>query len=264
MGAALLASEYQKRTWRARQRRQFYHSHFAHSRHKAARPCRHGFCRRSRRGIAAEAAVAREQVLRRDRGDFLHAARIRPPDEPPPLARKWRADPILIEDTSTGMGLIQLVREHPSLNVIGRRPKYDKETRMARQQGRFEAGHVLLPKEAPWLPDFESELFAFPSDRYDDQVDALLAGARMAADISARVHSRGPPYTYSHRPRQRLLLTPAARASGCVETATDWHAPTREIIGVSGRRESCRRAEFPVRYVDFPCYFSVGNLQVSH
>jgi predicted phage terminase large subunit-like protein len=90
------------------------------------------------------------------------------------LARKWRADPILVEDTSTGMGLIQLVQEHRSLNVIGRRPKYDKETRMARQRGRFEAGRVLLPKEAPWLPDFESELFAFPSGRYDDLVDALL------------------------------------------------------------------------------------------
>ena len=31
-----------------------------------------------------------------------------------------------------------------------------------------------LPKEAPWLADFEAELLAFPSGRYDDQVDALL------------------------------------------------------------------------------------------
>src|SRR5262249_7444820 len=85
------------------------------------------------------------------------------------LARQWRAEPLLVEDTSTGMGLIQLVREDLSINVLGRRPKYDKETRMARQRGRFEVGRVLLPKKAPWLPDFESELFAFPSGRYDDQ-----------------------------------------------------------------------------------------------
>jgi hypothetical protein len=31
-----------------------------------------------------------------------------------------------------------------------------------------------LPSEAAWLADFETELLAFPSGRYDDQVDALL------------------------------------------------------------------------------------------
>ena len=45
---------------------------------------------------------------------------------------------------------------------------------MSRQQGRFEAGRVLLPNEAPWLADFENELLVFPGGRYDDQVDALL------------------------------------------------------------------------------------------
>jgi hypothetical protein len=42
------------------------------------------------------------------------------------------------------------------------------------RQGRFEAGRILLPQEASWLADFENELLAFPSGRYDDQVDALL------------------------------------------------------------------------------------------
>jgi len=41
-------------------------------------------------------------------------------------------------------------------------------------QGRFEAGRVLLPVEALWLADFESELLWFPSGRYDDQVDAFM------------------------------------------------------------------------------------------
>jgi phage terminase large subunit-like protein len=52
---------------------------------------------------------------------------------------------------------------------FGRKPDTDKETRMGRQQGRFEAGRNLLPREAPWLADFESELLAFPGSRYDDQ-----------------------------------------------------------------------------------------------
>jgi len=90
------------------------------------------------------------------------------------LAAQWKADLILVEYTSSGMGLIQLLREQPRLNVVGRHPKADKETRMARHQGRFEAGRVLLPKEAPWLAELESELLAFPNGRYDDQVDALL------------------------------------------------------------------------------------------
>jgi predicted phage terminase large subunit-like protein len=90
------------------------------------------------------------------------------------LAALWRVDLVIVEDTASGMGLIQLLKEQPGLNVVGRRPDADKETRMSRQQGRFEAGRILLPNEAPWLADFEKELLDFPGGRYDDQVDALL------------------------------------------------------------------------------------------
>lgn len=90
------------------------------------------------------------------------------------LAAERGADLVIVEDTSSGMGLIQLLKEQSTLSVIGRHPKDDKETRMSRHQGRFEAGRILLPNEAAWLADFETELLAFPSGRYDDQVDALL------------------------------------------------------------------------------------------
>jgi predicted phage terminase large subunit-like protein len=90
------------------------------------------------------------------------------------LTAEWKVDMTIVEDTTSGRGLIQLLKEQRSLNVVGRRPKDDKETRMARQQGRFEAGRILLPSEAPWLAEFENELLAFPNGRYDDQVDALL------------------------------------------------------------------------------------------
>ena len=90
------------------------------------------------------------------------------------LVAKWKSDFVIIEDTSSGMGLVQILKEHSSINVIGRRPDADKETRMARHQGRFEAGRILFPKEALWLADFENELLAFPHGRYDDQVDALM------------------------------------------------------------------------------------------
>jgi predicted phage terminase large subunit-like protein len=90
------------------------------------------------------------------------------------LAPQWEATHIIIEDTASGMGLIQLLREQTQLPVIGQHPTDDKETRMSRHEGRFEAGRLLLPTEAPWLADFENELLAFPNGRYDDQVDALM------------------------------------------------------------------------------------------
>ena len=61
------------------------------------------------------------------------------------LAAQWQVDLVIIEDTSSGMGLIQLLKEQTRLDVIGRNPDADKETRMSRQQGRFEAGRILLP-----------------------------------------------------------------------------------------------------------------------
>jgi len=44
---------------------------------------------------------------------------------------------------------------------------------MAVASAEFEAGHVLLPRRAPWLADFEAELFAFPGARHDDQCDSV-------------------------------------------------------------------------------------------
>ena len=110
---------------------------------------------------------------------LLHVARghwsvLQMRDQISALAEQWKPDLVLIEDTSSGMGLIQLLREQTSLSIVGRHPKDDKETRMCRHQGRFEAARVLLPVEAPWLADFESELLSFPSGRYDDQVDAFM------------------------------------------------------------------------------------------
>ena len=62
----------------------------------------------------------------------------------------------------------------PAVGAVSDEQKDDKVTRLSHHQARFEAGRILLPKEAPWLAEFESELLAFPNDRHDDQVDALL------------------------------------------------------------------------------------------
>jgi predicted phage terminase large subunit-like protein len=104
------------------------------------------------------------------------------------LKAQWKADLVVVEDTSSGMGLIQLLKEQPNLNVRGRHPKSDKETRMCNHQGKFEAGRILLPKEAAWLADFEGELFAFPHGRHDDQVDALLQFLDWFSENESRIN----------------------------------------------------------------------------
>ena len=53
------------------------------------------------------------------------------------------------------------------------KPEGDKVSRMAVASAKFEAGEVLLPQRAPWLADFESELFTFPGSRHDDQCDSI-------------------------------------------------------------------------------------------
>jgi phage terminase large subunit-like protein len=57
--------------------------------------------------------------------------------------------------------------------VIGVKPERDKISRMAVASAKFEAGQVYLPERAPWLPDLEAELFAFPGGRHDDQCDSI-------------------------------------------------------------------------------------------
>lgn len=44
---------------------------------------------------------------------------------------------------------------------------------MAVASAKFEAGQVLLPERASWLPDLEAELFVFPGSRHDDQCDSI-------------------------------------------------------------------------------------------
>jgi predicted phage terminase large subunit-like protein len=80
---------------------------------------------------------------------------------------------ILIEDAGVGMALVQELRAGSRFSVIPIKPEHDKMTRMSIQSGKFESGRVYLPERACWLPELETELFAFPGSRYDDQVDSI-------------------------------------------------------------------------------------------
>jgi predicted phage terminase large subunit-like protein len=87
-------------------------------------------------------------------------------------AKQWNARRVLVEDAGAGTMLVQELRTRVS-GIIGVKPEGDKASRMAVASAKFEAGQALLPERAPWLADLESELFAFPGARHDDQCDSI-------------------------------------------------------------------------------------------
>lgn len=88
-------------------------------------------------------------------------------------AQRWSPEAILIEDAASGQSLLQDLRADTTLPLVGVRPRQDKITRFASVSAFIEAGRVLLPKNSPWLADFEAELLAFPAGAHDDRVDAF-------------------------------------------------------------------------------------------
>jgi predicted phage terminase large subunit-like protein len=89
------------------------------------------------------------------------------------LAGRFRPDAILIEDASTGIALAQELRQIRSFVVKPIPIERDKIGRLYVQQAKFEAGLVLFPEGASFLPELEAELLVFPQGRTDDQVDSI-------------------------------------------------------------------------------------------
>jgi predicted phage terminase large subunit-like protein len=80
---------------------------------------------------------------------------------------------VLIEDASTGIALAQELKNVLRIAVKPVPVERDKQGRMYVQQEKFYAGLVRFPKGAPFLPELERELLAFPNGPFDDQVDSI-------------------------------------------------------------------------------------------
>lgn len=89
------------------------------------------------------------------------------------LAQRFKPDAILIEDASTGIALAQELRQAATYAIKPIPVERDKVGRLYVQQAKFEAGLVLFPKGASFLPTLEAELLAFPQAKTDDQVDSI-------------------------------------------------------------------------------------------
>jgi predicted phage terminase large subunit-like protein len=88
------------------------------------------------------------------------------------LAARHKARRVLVEDAGSGTFLFQELRGEVD-GIVAVKPERDKISRMAVASAKFESGLVFLPERAPWLADFEAELFAFPVGRHDDQCDSV-------------------------------------------------------------------------------------------
>jgi predicted phage terminase large subunit-like protein len=88
------------------------------------------------------------------------------------LADEFRAGAVLIEDTASGIQLVQELKFGGLPHITPIKPQGDKVMRLQAQTATIEAGRVWIPREAHWLPDFLHELAMFPKGRHDDQVDS--------------------------------------------------------------------------------------------
>ena len=89
------------------------------------------------------------------------------------LAERFQPDVILIEEASTGIALAQELRSIIRRTIKPIPVDRDKVGRLYVQQQKFEAGRVLFPKGAHFLPELEAELLVFPQGKTDDQVDSI-------------------------------------------------------------------------------------------
>jgi predicted phage terminase large subunit-like protein len=119
------------------------------------------------------------------------------------LGTEHAAATILIEDAGPGMNLIQDLRadvKKPIVNPIPIKPEGSKVERMVAQSAKIEAGHIHLPKDAPWLATFLRELLAFPNGANDDQVDSVSQLFIWMQRSSRQPIPIVPPF-YAGRPR---------------------------------------------------------------
>lgn len=93
--------------------------------------------------------------------------------------------------SGTESGIIAFFRDG-GLHVQTAPASADKFTRAVRTAAQWNTGKILLPRSAPWLNDFVSELAGFTGikDRHDDQVDALVAACDTSGGAIAQREAR--------------------------------------------------------------------------
>jgi len=98
------------------------------------------------------------------------------------LYNKYKPHRVIVEDKSSGSGLIQHAKEETTIPVLAFEPEHDKVTRLSVESGTIEAGNVFIPEEASWVFDFLQEVQNFPNGTHDDQCDLLSMALKYFRD----------------------------------------------------------------------------------
>jgi predicted phage terminase large subunit-like protein len=85
---------------------------------------------------------------------------------------RYHVNATLIEAGDIGRAMAHDIHREGRFRPVLWAPRYDKQARLLAQSARFEAGDVLLPRDAPWRATYVAELLGFPHARHDDQVDS--------------------------------------------------------------------------------------------
>jgi predicted phage terminase large subunit-like protein len=81
---------------------------------------------------------------------------------------------MLVEDKSSGTGLIQEIQSKGKIPIKGIQRSTDKCIRVQDASPSIEAGYVWIPEESPWVSDYVNEFEMFSRDdshQNDDQID---------------------------------------------------------------------------------------------
>lgn len=89
------------------------------------------------------------------------------------LKAHWRAEEVLVEDSSNGTALVQQFRSEGELGYRLVRARHTKLERLIPQLDLLHSNQVRFSTNAPWWETLRREMAAFPDSRFDDQVDSI-------------------------------------------------------------------------------------------
>lgn len=102
------------------------------------------------------------------------------------VSNKWKPHAVWIEERSSGIQLVQVLKRNTRLPVKGVQATKDKITRAHAVSTLVESRKVLLPTKCSWTYDLLEELCAFPGKGESDAVDAFTLGLAQIANMTER------------------------------------------------------------------------------
>jgi predicted phage terminase large subunit-like protein len=119
------------------------------------------------------------------------------------LAERWRPTALLIEDASSGIAVIQMLRRETRLPILAVPANRGGKVAHAKANLPYVEGGRVSFCPGHYLTDFERELLGFPAVAHDDQVDGFnIALSRVFGTVTRKAGSHSGAGTTS-RPAAR-------------------------------------------------------------